>query len=282
MSRVEFDQKQHLETQQKRRKKLMLKLFVILLILVSVGIILTVTYLMLLKGNKEEARGPYAELRKEYVYDPNVDIQMVDLKDIPSTEPIEEWATKKDEEYVKDISEAFPEEVSEPVKAAVKEQEISYEKEDIPKPLDIGLSAELQIFTKDTCDTYGVPYSLILALMETESTFRSDIGTEKILGGEEGGARYYGYMQLSWDNCEKAKSFGLDAHTPEGNIEMAILLISGYLEEFGSPLNAIMAYKGGSGAAKSWIESGYELPSAKHVVKRAEYYEELLEGLCSE
>lgn len=40
-----------------------------------------------------------------------------------------------------------------------------------------------------------------------------------------------------------------------------------------------MAYKGGEGAADSWIASGYVLPSAEKVVTRAEYYDLELQDL---
>ena len=293
--KVEDSMDQHLQQQKKRRKKFMLKLLVILLILLSACIILTVTYLTLLKGNKEEPKGPYAKLRPRYVYSEEDDIQMVDLKDIPSEEPIEEWATKKDAEYAKDISESFPEEVSNKAKAVLKEQEIGYVEKDISaldelaktitdedrakyKVLDIALPEDLQIFAQQNCEFYGLDYAVLLALMESESSFRSDIGNEKILGGEDGGPRYYGYMQLSWDNCEKAELFALKPHTPEGNIEYAIIILSNYMEDYENDISkAIMCYKGGEGAAKSWIESGYVLPTAKKVEERTGYFRSLLE-----
>ena len=114
--------------------------------------------------------------------------------------------------------------------------------------------------------------------MESESSFREDIGTERVLGGEEGGPRYYGYMQLSADNCEKAaNTYALDAHIPEGNIEMAVLMLSGYLEKYDNDWEkAIMAYKGGEGYADSMISRGEVSGSAIAVTNRACYYGILL------
>lgn len=102
----------------------------------------------------------------------------------------------------------------------IEEIEIPEEEEKQYKASDnIALKPELQIFTHEKCDEYGVSYPLILALMESESTFLEDVGNERILGGKEGEARYYGYMQLSSGNIYKAKTeYDLDAHTPEGNI----------------------------------------------------------------
>ena len=56
----------------------------------------------------------------------------------------------------------------------------------------IALKEELQIFTQEKCEEYGVSYPLILALMESESTFLEAIGNERILGGEEGGPLHEG------------------------------------------------------------------------------------------
>ena len=309
------------------------KLLCTLIVLSLAGIVFAVFYLSILKSAKED----FTSDEPESVYD-SVEIKKVSLDDISNDpeieQPIEEWATKKDEEYINDISETYPEEVVEAAKESVKEQEaamldydikpdydevpeevkstedISNEKiaeslvenkdfwedvkavteEDIQKDLDtyydeqgykfldILLSKSLQAFTQEQCIDYDVPYELVLALMESESSFRADIGSEKVLGGEEGGPRYYGYMQLSADNCEKAaNTYALDPHTPEGNIEMAVLMLSGYLEKYNNDWeNAIMAYKGGEGYADSMIEAGKTSNAAINVTNRACHYGVLL------
>lgn len=137
---------------------------------------------------------------------------------------------------------------------------------------EIKLPAELQIFTKEKCDEYGANYALILALMESESTFRKEVGNEQILGGEEGGPRYYGYMQLSEGKIREArKEYGIDAHTPEGNIEMGIILMAKYHQKYNDTEAELTAYKAGEGAADTGIRLGYQ-----HIIKRAEYFENLI------
>jgi len=202
-------------------------------------------------------------------------ITMVDLSDVESirdenTIPIKEWAEMTEQEkYEHDISESMPE-VAEKLEYR-KYEDVKY------RYLEIGLSKELQRFCQDICDDYGLEYALLLAIMETESTFREDIGNEQVLGGEEGGERYYGYMQLSLANCIKAKDYALDAHTPEGNIEMAVIILSDLMDAYeGDILMVTMAYKGGEGAAKSWRESGYVLPIAYTVMDHYEKYKEML------
>lgn len=270
--------------------------------LLLAAIVFTIIYLSLMKAAKED----FKEAETESVFDVE-EIKEVSLDDIP-----EDPENRKDEQYIKDISEAFPEEVVEAVTKdkyeedniiintdtpywdevlaeelvenkdfledvkAVTEEDIqkdinTYYEEQGYKFLDILLPQTLQAFTQEQCVDYNVPYELVLALMESESSFREDIGSERVLGGKEGGPRYYGYMQLSADNCDKAaNTYALDAHTPEGNIEMAVLMLSGYLEKYDNNWEyAIMAYKGGEGYADSMIANNKVSDAAISVVNKA-------------
>lgn len=138
---------------------------------------------------------------------------------------------------------------------------------------NIPLSVELQKFIAETCTKYSVNEAVVLAIMESESTFRTDVGTEKVLGGQEGGARYYGYMQLSAANCNRAKKeFGLDAHTPEGNIEMGIILLANYIEKYGELDSVITAYKAGESVA----DAGKKLKVCDSITDRVMYWQEIL------
>lgn len=226
-------------------------------------------------------KGPYAEARKHYVYDPNVDIPVVDIDSLTET-PIEKWAEKsKDEKYLEDILESYPKEVSDSAEEAFNKRIVIFE----PKEGDlaiisssIALPGDLQLASQRYCEEYGLDYPFLLAMMETESTFREDIGSEKVLGGEEGGPRYYGYMQLSIDNCKRAEDMGIDAHTPEGNIEYSVVLLADYMDKYNDIKMAVMCYKGGEGAAKAWKETGYVLPIAEKVEERTGYFRRLLYG----
>lgn len=155
----------------------------------------------------------------------------------------------------------------------IEEIEIPEEEEKQYKASDnIALKPELQIFTHEKCDEYGVSYPLILALMESESTFLEDVGNERILGGKEGEARYYGYMQLSSGNIYKAKAeYDLDAHTPEGNIEMAIILMAKYKIKYNELTAELTAYKAGEGAADMGVRLNFE-----RILRRAEDFERII------
>ena len=269
--------------------------------LLLASIIFTVIYLSLMKAAKEDFKNE----ETESVFD-TAEIKEVSLDDIPNDPNIETISLPKEnklkeEQYEEDISEAFPEEVVEAVTKDPTDEQLAealiendkfvedikaVTEEDIKKDLDLYYEANgykfldillpqtLQAFTQDQCNDYDVPYELVLALMESESSFRDDIGSEKVLGGEEGGPRYYGYMQLSKDNCERAtNTYALDAHTPEGNIEMAVLILSGYLEKYDNDWEkAIMAYKGGEGYADSMIAKGEVSGPAIAVTNRACWY----------
>ena len=227
------------------------------------------------------------------------EIEMVDLSDISEEnntddENIEEWAkNSKDEKYLEDISESMPEEVVENAKEVIEERiedpEIDFvaAAEDIPDDdkfadyvgnyqymdsMDISLQTMMQYYAEQ----YDVPYSLVLALVETESSFREDIGTEKVLGGAEGGPRYYGYMQLSHQNCVNAAIEGIDAHTPDGNIEWGCKLLKRYYDKYESWESAIMCYKHGEGGAEPFIKDGKVSMACKNVMEKRSKWLDIL------
>lgn len=134
----------------------------------------------------------------------------------------------------------------------------------------------LQTVMQYYAEQYDVPYSLVLALVETESSFREDIGTEKVLGGAEGGPRYYGYMQLSAQNCNAAANEGIDAHTPEGNIEWGCKLLRRYYDKYESWESAIMCYKHGEGGAEPFIKNGKVSTPCKNVMEKRSKWLDIL------
>lgn len=232
-------------------------IFSIVLIAIIVVLFIGVILFAALGLSKDE------ETTKYDLYEP----EMVSLDDIPDVEPEKEWQEMTvQEKYEHDISESIPEvidklnEVGNPY--PLSEEEMEYIKNDeeaidfisiAPEAdpewpiLDILLSEELQVWTQLKAAEYDVDYRLVLALMDTESSFRKDIGTEKVLGGSEDGPRYYGYMQLSAGNCKNAIESGIDPHTEKGNIEWGIRYLSDLLFIYDSDIpKAIAAYKGTS------------------------------------
>jgi len=271
MSTINIEETARQQWRRKRRKPLMI--FGIIIGVALLFIFAGIMAYSILRVNKDEP--------EETIYD-TFEPEIVSLDDIPD-EVIEELTKPtgyvmtaeelKEAMYQKDISESMPE-LAEKLEELPEEEIDFYElapeyNEDLEYPiLDILLPEDLQIFTQEKCKEYDVDYRLILALMDTESSFRDDIGSEKVLGGTEGGARYYGYMQLSAANCESALKDGIDPHTRTGNIEAGIRYFSLLLHQHDSdPEKAIAAYKG---------TSNTESKAVKNVMNKWDtYYEKI-------
>lgn len=237
------------------------------------------------------------------------EIEIIDLSDISEEnntddETIEDWAKKsKDEKYLEDISESMPEEVVENAKVVLSEQEIGYLEEDVKAVNEVidfieaaedipdddkfddyvgnyqyldSIDISLQTMMQYYAEKYDVPYSLVLALVETESSFREDIGNEKVLGGAEGGPRYYGYMQLSHQNCVNAAIEGIDAHTPEGNIEWGCKLLKRYYDKYESWEASVMCFKHGEGGAEPFIKNSKVSTPCKDVMEKRSKWLDIL------
>ena len=135
---------------------------------------------------------------------------------------------------------------------------------------DCALAPELQEVILKTSLKRGINPAIVYAICESESTFRTDIGTEKLLGGS-GCSRYYGYMQLSEYNCVRAEEiFGIDAHTEAGNLEYGTIVLSELVSKYGELDAVITAYKGGEALA----DSGVRLDCCDEIARRVMYWEE--------
>ena len=200
-----------------------------------------------------------------------------DEPELTDVVPIQDWAKHwEDNEslreiYLKKVNELGeepdePEEVSledipeeEEEEIPEKEYDYSYIATEYPL-LPILLEEDLQIFTQFICNEYDVPYLLVLALMDTESSFRKDIG-------ESNSGPYYGYMQLSKRNCDIAEELGINPYKPRGNIEYAVRYLAGLLDSRNSDIpKAIADYKG---------TSNVESESVQKVMRKYDYYIEL-------
>ncbi|MDY3653165.1 lytic transglycosylase domain-containing protein, partial [Dysosmobacter sp.] len=103
------------------------------------------------------------------------------------------------------------------------------------------LSYELQEVMQDCCERYEVPYALALAIAEVETHFDPDAVSAT---GD------YGLMQINSVNHKWLLEKGLDPMTHAGNIEAGIYIISQYLQSYGEPELALMAYNCGPGGAR--------------------------------
>lgn len=130
---------------------------------------------------------------------------------------------------------------AEKIEAALLEQ--GYFSEEIP------LSYDLQDVMRTACAEYGCPYPLALAVAEVESHFDMDA---------VGAAGEVGIMQLNPGpsgsyHAELEEATGMDPATPSGNIAAGCYLLGKYMEDYGDPHKAAMAYNMGvSGARNAW------------------------------
>ena len=120
------------------------------------------------------------------------------------------------------------------------EEAPSYQSDAVP------LNHDTQAQVLGWCEEYGVPYSVALAVIEAESSFRPD--------AENGSC--YGYMQINsinagWLKDELGVTDLLDACQ---NIKAGCYMLGSYLALYDGDINrTMMAYNlGKSGAEKAW------------------------------
>ena len=111
------------------------------------------------------------------------------------------------------------------------------------------MSYEYQDYMRTYCAEYKCPYPLALAVAETETNFDMEA---------VGAAGEVGIMQLNPGpsgsyHAELEEATGMDPATPSGNIAAGCYLLGKYMEDYGDPHKAAMAYNMGvSGARNAW------------------------------
>lgn len=126
---------------------------------------------------------------------------------------------------------------------------------------DVPLSDDLQLYTEDICEQYGVPVPVVLAVMDVESSFDPDtIG--------DGGASF-GLMQI-WAAHHTERCIRLNAYNltdPRQNIRVGVDYLAELLDDFDGDMAAALSYYNGGGGV---LPNAY----ADRVLARAEEIEE--------
>jgi len=105
---------------------------------------------------------------------------------------------------------------------------------------EVPLSEDLQTVMQEACAEYNVPYSLALAVAETESTFDVDADNGLCVG----------LMQINRCNHEWLCKLGIEPTEHDGNIVAGVLMLGQLLEKYQDTHKALMAYNcGETGAA---------------------------------
>ena len=95
-----------------------------------------------------------------------------------------------------------------------------------PNP-DIPLDAELQKYASEMCYLYGVPYEVLLAVIEHESGFNPNA-----IGYNRNGTHDSGLCQINSVNHAWLLEQGIDVHTPAGNIHAAVVMLGGWIQKY--------------------------------------------------
>lgn len=144
-----------------------------------------------------------------------------------------------------------------------------------PKPTvmiyDIPLSEELQEYTYDLCQEYGVDYELVLAMMEYESSYRVEVISK---------TNDYGLMQINTCNHRWLKEeLGIeDFLDAKQNILAGVYILSQLTARCGEDTNKVlMSYNFGEPDASGlWDQGIYSSKYSRGVISRAEELKEEL------
>lgn len=126
---------------------------------------------------------------------------------------------------------------------------------------DIPLSNEMQEYIYTLCEEYNLAYSFIIALIDTESNFKTDV----VSATDD-----YGLMQINACNHRE----GFDYLDPYDNVTMGIEMLSDLAEKYDDVESVLMAYNfGEAGAKKLWKQGIYSTDYTKKVLDKKLKYE---------
>lgn len=121
-----------------------------------------------------------------------------------------------------------------------------------PAPLvyyDVPLSEDIQDYIRGLCDEMDVPMALVIAIIDTESTFQSTIISKTY---------DYGLMQINRNNHEwLSETYGVSNFLdPYENVYCGITILSSLLSDFDTVEQAVVAYNRGATGARNLFSQG--------------------------
>lgn len=139
-------------------------------------------------------------------------------------------------------------------------------------PLNCKLDKETQQFTFYLCKGYDIDWTLVMALMQKESSFRSDV----ISATDD-----YGLMQINKCNYKwLTDTIGVtDYLDKEQNIRAGVFVLRKLFEEYTDPNLVLMAYNmGADGAETLWNKGIYTTPYVDDILTyQAEFNKQIEE-----
>lgn len=164
------------------------------------------------------------------------------------------------QEFVPEVSYYITDEFAEAQKANM---EVEFE---IPI-YDIELNPELQEYTYNKCQEYGIDYNLFMALMYHESAAKYDYDYLS----NSGDLGICQINRINWEWLEKAGY--TDLTDPYQNIDAGTLIFSGLVEKYGNSHQALLAYNFGCGGMRKVWKKG--IRSSKYSRKVMKIKEEI-------
>lgn len=132
---------------------------------------------------------------------------------------------------------------------------------------DCPLDKDLQDYIRGQCEEKRVPMSLIVAMIEVESSFQADVVS---------GTSDYGLMQINKVNHEwLSDEYGItDFLDPYQNVFCGITILSQHYDRFQNVDKALMAYNlGATGAKRLWDKGIYETSYTRKINTAREVYD---------
>lgn len=129
------------------------------------------------------------------------------------------------------------------------------------KPLDVPLDIETQEFTYNLCTAYNIDWTLVMAIMQTESNFKSDTISK---------TNDYGLMQINKVNHQwLTEKLGITDYLDKTqNIRAGVFVLRKLFEEYTDPKLVLMAYNMGSNGAEAlWNKKIYTTPYVDKVLE---------------
>jgi len=197
------------------------------------------------------------------------------LQEIRERQRVEQLNKETTEEVVLEEPEVSeePEVIEEPepeqpevLVQTVYQKTSSYLTDDVPADEDV------QYCINTWCETYGVPYTLALAVIQTESSFRAD--------AVNSANTCFGYMQINICNEEYLKkTLGIKTiKDPFDNLQAGIYMLSRYIDKYDDLEMALVAYNcGDGGAQKNHFSKGeYSTGYSRKVMERKADWDALI------
>lgn len=140
------------------------------------------------------------------------------------------------------------------------------------KPLDCKMSKEQQEFVYYLCSGYNLDFTLVMALIQHESSFDPSVISN---------TNDYGYMQINEVNHDwLTETLGVTDYTdPYQNIRAGVFILRKLFERYQDTDMVLMAYNmGENGASCLWKKGIFETEYTKNILMIQEQFNDQLEG----